>query len=696
MAVKKAQNNAPVTTGPKIPMPEGNFRASAPAAGLAPKIQIGKSETLKLDNGLTVIVVPNRKLPKVSFRLFVDYTPVMEETAAGYVEMMGDLLMKGTKYRTKDQINEDIDYMGASLFSNENGVAGACLSKYMDKFLAIMSDVALNPVFPAEELEKAKLRKVNALETEKTEAGAMIEKASAVMRYGKGHPYGEVPSEKSISNIKLEQIQKHYQTYFKPNISYLVVVGDITKEKAEKYAKQYFGKWTVADVPVQALGLPRPPDKTQVDFVHKAGAVQSMINITYPIELQPGTPDIVRVRLLNTILGGYYRSRVNGNLREGHGWTYGARSSMSSDKLIGYFSANASVRSSVTDSAVVEFMSELNRIRTEKVTAKELQLVKNVLTGQFSQSLEEPGTIAEFALTTARFGLPADYFENYLENLQNVTADEVMLMARKYIRPDRAHIVIVGNKDSGITDKLKQFNPDGKINFIDVYGNPVKENQIPLPPDMTAEKVIQDYLTAINAGKLVEIKDLTIVGKLKFRGPEFETRSWQQGGAKIATEMSMNSQVVSKRVYDGAIGSELGMGGATRTLEGRDLEDLKEQALFCKEATYLAGGYKLSLKSIEDVNGSNAYAIEVIRPDGKKTMDFYDMKTSLKVREITSEPTQKGESTEVSTDFADYKPVEGILFPYSTTVSGVMPAPMKGTVTEIKANFGVDPAKFKL
>lgn len=696
MAAKKDQATVPASTGPKIPMPEGNFRASAPTPGPAPKIQVGKSETMKLENGLTVIVVPNHKLPKIAFRLFVDYTPVLEEDAAGYVEMMGDLLLKGTKARTKDQINEEIDFMGANLFSNENGVAGACLSKYADKFLAIMSDVALNPTFPAEELEKVKLRKENALETEKTEAGAMVEKASAVMRYGKGHPYGELPSEKTIPNIKLEQIQKHYQTYFKPNIAYLVVVGDITKEKAEKYAKQYFGKWAAGEVPVQQLGLPRPPEKTQIDFVHKAGAVQSMINITYPIELQPGTPDIIPARLLNTILGGYYRSRVNGNLREGHGWTYGARTSLSSDKLIGYFSANASVRTVVTDSAVMEFMNELNRIRTEKVSPKELQLVKNVLTGQFSQSLEEPGTIAEFALTTARFGLPADYFEKYLQNLQNVTADEVMLMARKYIRPDRAHIVIVGNKDSGIPEKMKQFSPDAKINFIDAYGNAVKENSVPLPPDMTAEKVIQDYLTAINASKLADIKDLTIVGKLKFRGPEFETKSWQQGGAKIATEMSMNNQVVSKRVYDGTTGSELGMGGATRTLGGKDLEDLKEQALFCKEATYLASTYKLSLKSIEDVNGSNAYAIEVIRPDGKKSMDFYDMKSSLKVREVTYEASQKGETTEITTDFGDYKPVQGVLFPYTTTVSGLMPAPMKGTITEIKANFGIDPAKFKL
>jgi hypothetical protein len=158
----------------------------------------------------------------------------------------------------------------------------------------------------------------------------------------------------------------------------------------------------------------------------------------------------------------------------------------------------------------------------------------------------------------------------------------------------------------------------------------------------------------------------------------------------------MNGQVVSKRVFDGKEGMESGMGGATRKLEAENLEDLKEQAAFCKEANYKAQGYKLTLKGIEDVNGSNAYVIDVVRPDGKKSTDYYDMKTSLKVRETGTRIGQTGEPTEVTIDFADYKPANGVLFPEKVGISGMMPVPLLRTVTDIKVNAGIDDSIFKL
>lgn len=700
----KASSTKPVPTtaptastgkAPQIPLPTGDVRKNAPTAGTAPKIQIGNAETFKLDNGLTVIVVENHKLPKASYRLFVDKDPVLEKDAAGYIDLTGELLSKGTSTRTKAQIDEQVDFIGASLSSDANGLSGSCLSKHSDKLLAIMADVLLNPVFPQEELDKSKKRAESGLASQKDDANAIAGNVASILRYGKDHPYGEIMTEATLAKINLEQIKNHYSTYFKPNIAYLVVTGDVTRAVAEKQAKQYFGKWAKGDAPTHNYGIPRPPEKILVDFVHKPGAVQSVINITYPVDLQPGTPDVIRARVTNAILGGYFNSRLNNNLREGHGWTYGAGSSLNSDKLVGSFNASASVRNVVTDSSITEFLKEMRRLAQEKVGNEELQVVKNVIAGNFSRSLEEPGTVANFALNTARYKLPADYYEKYLEVLQNVSAEEVQAMAKKYIRPDRAHILVVGNKDD-VSDRLKQFSPDGKINFYDAFGSPVKMNNATLPPGLSAEQVVEDYLNAIGGrAKISEIKDLQSTATMQVRGPAFGISTYQKGGNKIAIEMSMNGQAMNKQVYDGTQGFQSAM-GQTQPLEGEQLDDMKEQAMFSKEANYKSGGYKFSLKGIEEVNGSNAYVIEVERPDGKKSTEYYDSKTSLKVREIRPGLGMDGTPTTQTVDMAEYKEVGGVKMPHGMTVSGVFPVPFKITVSEIKVNAGVDDAVFKM
>lgn len=680
---------------PKIPLPTGDVRKQAPAAGDAPKIQIGKAETFKLDNGLTVIVVENHKLPKVSYQIFVDNDPVLEKNAAGYLEIMGEMLATGTKIRTKSQINQEIDFIGASLSSSANGVSGSCLKKHSDSFLTIMSDMLLNPTFPQEELDKAKVRAESNLASQKDDANAIASNVAAIMRYGADHPYGEIMTEATLANVSLDQIKLHYKTYFKPNISYLVITGDITKDQAEKYAKQFFGKWAKGDVPKHNYGVPRPPEKAQVDFVHKPGAVQSVLNITYPVDLQPGTADVIRSRVTNAILGGYFNSRVNANLREGHGWTYGARTSLNSDELVGSFNGSTSVRNAVTDSSIIEFLKEMRRMSTEKVSKEELQVVKNVIAGQFSQNLEEPGTVASFALNTARYGLSTDYYEKYLEVLQSVSPEEVQAMAKKYINPDRVHIVVVGNRDD-VAERLKQFAATGKINMFDAYGNPVNTVNMALPAGMTAEKVIEDYINAIGgAAKIAAIKDLQTEANMQVRGPAFGLKTWQKGGTKLAVEMSMNGQLMNKQLYADGKGVQSAM-GQSEPLEGESLGDVKEQAMFVKEAGYKMGGYKLTLKAIEEVNGSNAYVVEVERPDGKKSTEYYDMKTSLKLREVSAGQGMDGSPAIQTVDMGEYKAVGGVLLPQVMTVSGVFPVPFKVTITSAKVNEGIDDAIFKM
>lgn len=682
--------------GPVVPIPTGDVRKSAPKPGTAPKLQIGNADKFKLDNGLQVIVVENHKLPQVNFQIFVDADPMPEGDAAGYRDMAGQLLQTGTKTRIKSDIDKSVDYIGARLSSSQNGVSGSCLTRHSEKLLELMSDVLLNPTFPEKELEKLKVQQETALATEKDDPNAIASHVANVLRYGKTHPYGEITTSETLKKITRDQCQKFHADFFKPNISYLIITGDITHEKAEKYAKKYFGGWKMGDIAKVDIGEPRAPEKTMVDFVNKAGAVQSVIELTYPVALKTGDPDQIKANVLNTVLGGYFNSRLNANLREGHGWTYGSRSRINPDKFIGYFTANASVRNAVTDSSITQMIFEMNKLRTEKMDAKELSIVKNVMTGNFASSLEEPGTLALFALNMARYNLPADYYQKYLEVLSSVTPEEIQNLAKKYLRPDRAHILVVGNKEE-VADKLKGFAADGKINFYDTEGNPEKAVTASVPAGMTAEKVLSDYTTAIGGeAKIKAIKDLTVVSLIKARGPEFTMKTQQKQSGKFFFEMTMNGQVLTRQITDGVAGKVEGMGGAAQELEGADLEDLKAQGELFKEAFYAAKGYKLSLKGIENVEGKNAYAIEVTDAKGKKWMEYYDMTTSLKIREVAQQDGGNGQMMTVQTDFSDYKAINGVLFPHVLDLVGVFPTPMKAVVQEIQANTNIDDAVFKV
>ena len=309
-------------------------RSVRPEAGPAPEIKIGESKTFELDNGLKIILVENHKVPRVSFQLFLDNDPVLENEAVGYLSATGDLMRTGTKNRTKQEIDEAIDYLGARLSTNSNGFYGSTMSKFTEDFLKIAADVALNPTFPEEELEKYIKQTKSGLSTQKSDPGAMANNVAKVLRYGKNHPYGEVTTEESVENITREMCLNYYNTYFKPNNAYMVVVGDIKKRQAKKLVTKYFGDWEKGEVPSHQYDQPQPPKGNQIAIANKDGAVQSVIKITYPIDLKPGDKDAIPATVMNEALGGgVFSGRLMQNLREDKGYTYGARSQLSKDDL---------------------------------------------------------------------------------------------------------------------------------------------------------------------------------------------------------------------------------------------------------------------------------------------------------------------------------------------------------------------------
>ncbi len=668
-------------------------RTKAPLPGPAPQINLGTYDKFTLDNGLKVIVVENHKLPRVSFQLFIDSDPVKEEDKAGYVSMAGQMLKQGTSSKTKAQIDEDIDFIGASLNTNANGMFGSSLKKHSNTLLTIMSDILLNPSFPEDELEKIRKQTISSLATAKNDANTIASNLRAVLNYGKEHPYGEIVTEETVKNISVEDCKKYYNTYFKPNISYLIVVGDITKTEAETMANKYFGNWKKGEVKEHKYDVPQLPKFTTVDFVDKPGAVQSTIAITYPIEFKPGNPDAIKASVMNNILGGgVFSGRLMQNLREDKAYTYGARSSLSSDPIIGEFNAGASVRNEVTDSSITQFIYEMRRIIVEEVDEKDLQLVKNSMNGRFARSLESPQTIARFALNIARYNLPPDYYATYLEKLSKVSVADVLEMAEKYIKPENAHIIVVGNKKE-VADKLGQFSADGKVHFYDMYGNDWVDLK-PAPEGVTAETVINGYIDAIGGiDRLSKLKSLKTEMTAKMMGQTINITTLNKAPNKFKTEMKMGAMVVQKQVFDGKKGKASGMQGS-QEITGEDLEDLKLQSTLNMETKWKELGYNLKLLGIENINGKDAYKVEVNDPLGNTYWDYFDIETNLKIKSLRVEETPQGAMT-IETNLSDYREVDGIKYPYVRSQS-FGPQSLDMTVTKIEVNKTIADSEFAI
>lgn len=664
-------------------------RTKAPKPALAREIKIGEYQSFTLKNGLQVFVVENHKLPRVQFTLELKNDPILEGDKAGYVSIAGDLLGTGTKTKTKAQLDEEVDFIGASLNTSSGGVFASSLTKHTARLLDLMTDVLYNPAFSQDELDKLKTQTLSGITAGKDNPNAIAANVRGALVYGKGHPYGEITTEKSVGSITLEDCKNYFYTYFKPGNAYLVIVGDVDLKNAKVLAEKYFLKWTGGEVKTQTFAKPVEPTKTFVALVDRPTSVQSVINISYPVELRTGSADAIKARVTNQILGGGFSARLNQNLREKHGYTYGSNSQLAADHLIGSFNASASVRNEVTDSSVFELLNELKRISSEPVTDKELSDAKASISGAFGRSLESPQTIANFAVNTTKYNLPKDYYNNYLKSIDAVTIADVQAMAKKYIKPDNAYIIVVG-KGAEVADKLKRF---GEVNYYDNEGNnytPAKTT--PLPAGLTAEKVLANYIEAIGGNKkLLEIKGIKTSYKANAMGMEVNMTVIKKVGNKSVLDISGNGMTFQKVVCNGKDVSIAAMGQKPPVDADMKEKTIYESAIIPE---LFPGGTKATLTGIESVDGAEAYRIDLTLPSGSKSTLYYDRKTGLKMQELESIESPQGNVTS-TTKYLDYKEINGVKIPHTLSQNqGAMS--FKFELLKVEINPVIDDALFNL
>ncbi|WP_372643733.1 insulinase family protein [Ancylomarina sp.] len=653
-------------------------RTKAPAAGPAPKVQLGDYDTFTLKNGLKVLVVENHKLPKVNFSLSLNNDPIVEGDKAGFTSFAGELIGTGTTTKNYAQISEEIDFIGASLRTSASGASASGLSRYKEQIMAMMADVTLNPSFPQDEFDKIVKQSLSGLESSKNDPNSISSNMRSRIVYGANHPYGDVMTKATVENIKVEDCKNYYNTYFKPNVAVLAIVGDITTKEAKKLVKKYFGKWEKGDVPTMKHDMPAKMVGKRVVLANKDAASQSLIQIINTFELKKANPDVIPAKVMNAMLGSGFSGLLFKNLREDKAYTYGAYSSISDDKLVGFFRTTSNVKAAVTDSAFVQMVVEIDRIRDTKLTQDHLNMTKAAMAGDFARALERPSTIASFAMSIERNNLPADYYATYLEKLDKVSLEDIQAMAKKYIDPNNAVYLVVGDKK--YKERLAKLSSDGVVEEYDFKGDIVKEDPNAIPEGLTANMVIDTYINAIGGREMLEsIKDMSVKGEMKMGPMSINVEQAYKNNEKFAMSMVMNGQVLQAIKYNGTSAKVMAQGQENQA-NAEQLKGFKIQAQMFAELKFTELGFTSKIAGTEMIDGKKAYKLEVVGTDGITKFDFYCATTGLKIKTVAQ---QNGMS--VTMLYNDYKDVDGLKFPFST-LTKMGPQEMPLTITSLELN----------
>lgn len=650
-----------------------------PVAGPAPTINIKKPESFTLANGLKVMIVENHKLPRVSFSLSLDNLPFAEGAKKGVDNLTSALMGNGSTKTSKDAFNEEIDFLGAEIDFSSNNVSGSCLSKYSGRILELMAEGALNPNFTQEEFDKERDKLIEGLKSQEKSVAAVAGRVQSVLAFGKNHPNGEFLTEESIKNVSLNDVILNYDTNFNPNNAYLIIIGDVKFAETKLAVEKLFGSWAKSSADISfSYPNPRNAQYTQINFVDMPNAVQSEICLQNTVSLKMSDPDYFAAIVANQILGGDFNSYLNMNLREKHAWTYGARSGISGSKYVTRFSASTQVRNAVTDSAVVEFLKEFKRIRTEKVSDEALANVKAGYIGKFVMQIEKPQTVAGYALKIKTQGLAEDFYENYIKNINAVTADDVLAAANKYFLEDNLQIVIVGKGVEVVTGLENLKIP---IFYFDKFGKKTDKPAMKkdAPTGTTAKKIIDKYIESIGGlPAVLEIKSISMVGSasipqapmpLKFVSKKMRNRA--------LTEMSMEGMgSVMKQVVTEKGAYKMNQGQKTDVI-GEELVEMRAKAVPFQEIA-LARKPGLTVDGIELIDGNECYIIK----DGDETM-YFDVKTGLKNAESKS-ITNGDKKMTVVTSFKDYKVVNGVKIPHQIVINQGMEINI--IMSEVKVN----------
>ncbi|HUR00658.1 MAG TPA: pitrilysin family protein [Gemmatimonadaceae bacterium] len=452
-------------------------RTKPPELGPPPRVSLPPIVTRQLANGLKLMIVEHHELPLADFVLVVGSGTTSDQAGkTGVANLTASMLREGTTTRKSLEIADQISYLGVGLFPASSWESSTLSlhtpTAQLDSALALFADVALHPTFPANEFERIRKNRLTELLQIRDQGPAIANIVFPAIVYGSSHPYGApaIGTEASVKSLSTADLQAYYQANFKPNNSTLIIVGDVNPDQIEAKVNSVFGGWQRGDVRTLTYGDPPKASTTTIYLVDKPGAAQSSFRIG-AVGVPRSTKDFFALSVMNSILGGTFTSRLMQNLRETKGYTYGASSRFDMRQQAGPFVATAEIVAAKTDSALIEFMKELNGIR-QAVPPDELLRAKRYLQLQLPGNFETTQDIASALIPVAIYSLPLDYYNNYVQNIEAVTQADVARVAQQYINPGSLAVVIVGDRKT-IEQALKGANI-GPISIRDMAGQPIQ------------------------------------------------------------------------------------------------------------------------------------------------------------------------------------------------------------------------------
>lgn len=661
----------------------GQVDRSQPKPGPSPKVNLGKPQTFELKNGLKVMVVENHKLPQVTMTLSLDNPPFTEGDKKGIHDLTGSLIGNGTDKISKEDFQEEIDFMGARINFHSSGAFANSLSKYFSRTLELMAQGFINPKFTQDDFETDKARFIDGLKAEERSVQANAQRVENVLVFGANHPNGEFTTEEKLKALTLDDIKDHYNKYFVPNNAYLIILGDVKFNEVKKLVEKEFKSWKKGNLPISKYNEPKNVAKTEINFVDMPNAVQSEIAILSIVDLKMTDEDYYPALIANQIFGGDFNSYLNMNLREAHGWTYGAFSRLRGNKYVDKFKASSSVRNEVTDSAVFEAMKELKRIREDKVDANTLNAVKASLIGNFVMDAEKPEFIARQALLVQTQNLPDNFYENYIRNINAVTAEQVQKAAQKYFSYDNARILVVG-KGSDVIPGLERLGYT--INYFDRFGNPTeKPQQKTIDANVTVKSIMDKYIEAIGGENTKNVKTLIANYEAEMQGMKVNMKSISTTEGKSLTVISAMGMELQKSVFNGETGYN-SIQGMKSEMDEDEIKTYKQNSYPFPEL-YLNENSGITITGIENFNGEDAYVL-----DNGMSKTFYSVDSGLKLGN-TVEIDAGGQQMVQIITFENYKEFEGIKIPAKMVMD--IGQQMVFDLTDVKLNEKVNEAEFQ-
>jgi zinc protease len=459
---------APV--GPAV----GPVPSEPPAALAERRIEFPAFRETALANGLRLIVVEHRAQPIVQVNLYVPSGAAADPAQqAGLAGLTADLLTKGTATRTATEISEAIEQVGGTLGASAGvdwiTLSSNVLTEHLPLAMELVSESALRPGFPQTEVELSRRRALSALQAALGQPGQIAQRTFDREVYGIEHPYGINPVPGTVERLTRDDVVSFHRRHFGAGNALLVVAGDVQAAEVERMVSRHFGEWQRGTPVTARFPDPVAQERMRIALVHRPGSPQTTLLVGH-VGIRPDDPEFFALQVLNGIVGGHADARLFQILREQRGWTYGAYSRFTRPREVGYFSANAEVRPEVTDSALVEMLNQLRRIRDERVTEEELNAAKGFLAGSFPLRIQTAGQIGAQIAQNRLLGLPIEHLTEYRERILAVTADDVQRVAQRYVMPERALIVVVG--DARVL--LPRLEPIAPVTLYDVAGEPLE------------------------------------------------------------------------------------------------------------------------------------------------------------------------------------------------------------------------------